>query len=130
MIRKANIKDVKAIHVLLQEYGKYIFDYFVKNYEGFFSPHDNSFDFLDSLENHIHVEVKKLYPDAELPTFETSRPDEHTMIMVYNSRRKMSAFAEGLIHKCLSHYNESCQVKKEMLDDEGQRVRFTLTKDQ
>lgn len=29
-----------------------------------------AFQFLKNIENYIHVEVRKLYPDAELPTFE------------------------------------------------------------
>lgn len=116
------------VNVLLQEYGKYIFEYFLQNYQGFFTPHTNSFDFLDSIEDHIHVEVKKLYPDAQLPRFETSRPDENTMIMTYISSRKMSDLAHGLMTKSMEHFKEEGNIEKEFLDEDGTEVRFTITR--
>ncbi len=122
-------KTNTPVPVLLKEYGKYIFDYFLKKYEAFFSPHQSTFDFLDSIEDHIHVEVKKLYPEAELPKIDTSRPDDNTMVMIYNSRRKMSDFAEGLIEKSMDHYGEKMNIHKEILEADGTRVKFTLTKE-
>jgi hypothetical protein len=89
---------------------------------------DNSFDFLESIEDHIHVEVRKLYPDAQLPSFETQRVDNNILKMKYSSERSMSDFALGLIEKTVEHYGEPIDVSRENLDDMGNNVMFTLIK--
>jgi len=47
---------------LLKVFGGYLFETFLSQYPQFFSAHDHAFKFLESIDNHIHVEVKKLYP--------------------------------------------------------------------
>ncbi len=113
---------------LLKAFGRYIFDTFLKSYPVFFTSVDNAFDLLESIDNHIHVEVKKLYPDADLPKFETESSDGK-MVMTYTSERKMSSLAEGLIEKTMEHYEEGeYQMTKEILSEDGAEVRFTIVK--
>lgn len=114
--------------LLLNEFGRYIFDTFLQGYPQFFSAVDNAFDFLHSIDKHIHVEVLKLYPDATLPRFESEETSEGTMVMTYSSERKMAALAEGLIEKSIAHYNEVCTIQSENLNPDGSRVRFTITR--
>ena len=38
-------------------------------YPGFFTPHRDIGSFLDTLNDIIHPEVRKLYPGADVPTF-------------------------------------------------------------
>jgi len=73
--------------LLLREFGKYLFDTFLASYPQFFTAVDNAFDFLHSIDKHIHVEVLKLYPDATLPKFISEEKDDGTMIMTYKSER-------------------------------------------
>src|SRR5439155_1467318 len=63
-----------AIPVLVREFGRHLFRRFVELYPRFFSGVGSAFDFLMGIEMHIHTEVKKLDPDAELPSFECSAP--------------------------------------------------------
>ena len=121
---KVNIEPM----VLLKEFGKYLFDTFLKQYPQFFTSHDNSFDFLMSIDNHIHVEVQKLYPEATLPKFDSEILLSGEMIMIYQSERKMAALAEGLMEKAFAHYGEMCEVKKDVLKEDGSEVKFTITK--
>jgi hypothetical protein len=114
---------------LVKAFGRYLFGRFVELYPAFFEGVDGAFSFLDRIEEHVHVEVQKLYPDAELPTFETSHPDSSTMIMVYRSRRPFADLALGLIEGCIAHYGEQVDVGMEDLSDEGRtHVRFTLNR--
>lgn len=112
--------------VLLKEFGKYLFDTFLSSYPQFFSSVDNAFEFLHSIDNHIHVEVLKLYPDAMLPKFLSEETEEGTIVMTYLSDRKMAALAEGLIEKSVHHYKESCSISTEFLKKDGSEVRFTI----
>ena len=117
-----------GIPVLLHEYGKYFFDVLYGSYPQFFDSMDEPFNFLESIEHHIHVEVRKLYPDAELPTFETDRVEENTLKMIYHSERKMSDFAEGLIIRTLDHYKTECKIDKKNIEEDGSIVQFLITK--
>jgi len=83
---------------------------------------------LESIENHIHVEVKKLYPDAQLPRFKTKRLDDKTLEMIYYSDRSMADFALGLIEKTFEHYEETVAITREDLMANGSEVKFLLTK--
>ncbi len=114
--------------LLLREFGKYLFDTFLASYPQFFTAVDNAFDFLHSIDKHIHVEVLKLYPDATLPKFISEEKDDGTMIMTYKSERKMAALAEGLIEKSISHYKEDCAIKSENIKEDGSEVQFTITR--
>ena len=128
LVQKLSEKTNTSIPDLLKIFGRYLFGTFKKVYPTFIEAASSAFDFLESLENYIHVEVRKLYPDAELPSFETVRLDENALQMVYRSERRMSPFAEGLIESCLQHFNEPAEVVSEFLSADGSTVRFTITK--
>lgn len=117
-----------AVSQLLNTYGKYLFHTFEKNYTPFFEKETEAFNFLESIENHIHVEVKKLYPDAQLPTFDSQRIGDKTLELIYRSERKMSDFAEGLIFKTLAYYNTEADIEKEFIEEDGSVVKFIITK--
>ncbi|MEO1021639.1 MAG: heme NO-binding domain-containing protein [Bacteroidota bacterium] len=113
------------IDALLHAFGRYLFDTFLKAYPIFFDKASNSFEFLASIDNYIHVEVQKLYPDATLPRFSTQIEDGK-MIMIYKSERSMSALALGLIEKTLEYYGEEVKVSKEVLTEDGTEVKFVI----
>ena len=111
---------------LLKAFGEYLFDTFLKTYPQFFDAEDNAFDFLKSIDNHIHVEVLKLYPDATLPKFDTVEQADGTLHMIYKSERKMGALAEGLIERSIAHYQQPHSVHKEILEEDGSEIKFTI----
>lgn len=113
-------------NVLLKAFGEYLFDTFLKAYPHFFSEHNTAFDFLESIDSHIHVEVLKLYPDATLPKFITEKTEDGTMKMHYKSERKMGALAEGLIKKSIDHYKHPHSFTTELLKDDGSEVLFII----
>ena len=76
-----------------------------------------------------HGEVRKLYPDAELPTFtcDTSTPGRLTML--YRSSRPFADLAEGLIAGCVAHFGEPMLMHRDNIaNSHGTHVRFVLTK--
>jgi len=112
--------------VLLKQFGEYLFGTFLKAYPHFFKESENSIDFLQSIDNYIHVEVLKLYPDAKLPKFKTETLEDGSLIMTYYSERKMSALAAGLIEKSILHYKDPFTVKIEMVEEDGSIAKFTI----
>ena len=73
---------------LLGVFGKHLFGRFTEGFLGFFEGDQTAFEFLESIDQYIHVEVKKLYPDAQLPKFDCCSSDENTLHMGYPSGRQ------------------------------------------
>jgi len=59
--------------------------------------HTDAFAFLSSLDGLIHVEVLKLYPQAELPSVPVTKMDDRELVMEYRSKRPFADVAEGLL---------------------------------
>lgn len=117
-----------TVNRLFYYFGKHLFGRFHQSYPSLFSENMNALDFLERVENYIHPEVLKLYPDAECPRFMVSRESENVLILEYYSKKKMHDFAEGLIVGCADHFKERIQVNKAMISKDGCRVKFTLTR--
>lgn len=87
----------------------------------------NTFQFIRHVEEYIHVEVKKLYPEAKPPSFTFITETEESMTVDYHSARCMSHVCLGLIHGCAEHFNEQLDVALEPQNENGSCVRFYLT---
>lgn len=114
------------LSALMKAFADHLFGRFWTLYPVFFEGIHSALDFLAQVEDFIHPEVLKLYPDAELPRFETERPDSNTLIMTYHSARHMGDLAHGLIEACIKHFGKPMQVCRDDLPDAGQAVRFTI----
>jgi hypothetical protein len=79
-------------------------------YPGFFEPHETTRDFLLTLNEIIHPEVRKLYPGALVPDFAMSDLPGGGLAMGYGSPRRMCSFAEGLIEGAAGHYGEHVTI--------------------
>jgi len=118
-----------SVEDLVKTFGEHLLESFAAGYPAFFEEVDNCFEFLDAIENKVHVEVKKLYPEAELPTFDSTIDSDNKMTLIYTSKRPFSALAYGLIRGSASYYNENIDVTMEdQSKPELTRVIFTLTK--
>jgi hypothetical protein len=114
---------------LLRNYGKYLFGRFSVIHPRFFREIQSAFDFLQSLESVIHVEVRKLYPDADMPHFEVLDRTDNRLVLLYQSTRHFGDLAEGLMHACAVHFGETIDITREALPAEsGSRERFVLTR--
>ena len=113
---------------LLHAFGQYLFGTFEKNYSAFLNAAPDAFSFLESIEAYIHVEVRKLYPDAELPRFKTERKGS-ILEMIYYSDRRMSDFALGLIEKTFEYYKEKASITRQFTKSDGSEVLFVIEKE-
>lgn len=128
LVVKLSEKTEIEIPKLLNVFGHHLFGVFVKAYHHFFLGVDNCFDFFKNIDNYIHVEVLKLYPDAELPKFEIEESSNNKLVLVYTSVRRMSDLAVGLMEEAANHFNEDITITKELITPDGESVRFILTK--
>ena len=117
-----NITPKKVLFML----GRYLHRTFLEQYSDFFKDQD-TFSFLKSIDSHIHIEVIKLYPDAELPKFEYNQEDSNTLAVHYKSTRPFADLAEGLILQTIEHFGESISLQQCGEGTDFDRV-FTLIK--
>lgn len=116
-----------ATDQLVRAYGHWLFGRFFTIYPDLFSGIGDSFSFLESVDSTIHIEVRKLYADAELPRFLCHRNGPDSMIMEYRSHRPLADLAHGLIEGCAEHFSETLAIEREDgRDGNDHTCRFTL----
>lgn len=114
---------------LLRTFGRHLMGRFGTLYPEFFEGVTGAFEFLLTLEDHIHQEVLKLYPEAELPSFDYERPDDHRLVLTYRSTRPFADLAEGLLQGCIEYWQEDLELSREDLEGSpNTHARFTLTR--
>jgi len=115
---------------VLHWFGTGLFTSLATAFPVFVDEHRDAFSMLAGIEEVIHVEVRKLYPDAELPAFEISRPDARTLVLDYRSPRCMDALAHGLIDACVLRFGGGVQVRRAPLGaTHADGSRFTLVQE-
>ena len=97
---------------VLRWFGKSAIPLLAKSYPQFFDEHASTRPFLLTLNDIIHPEVRKLYPGADVPTFEFDDSSADSLGIGYRSARKMCAFAEGLIDGAAEHYGQSVTIEQ------------------
>ena len=117
-----------SIDTLLLVYAEHFFGVIEKSYPGLLATYKDPIEMLASIENHIHVEVRKIYPDAELPTFTVIEKTENSLIMDYRSSRAMHHFGLGLMNKTFEHFNSMATIKLKKMKEDGTEVRFLINK--
>ena len=113
---------------LVRLFGEHLFTRFVAAYPSFFADVHSAFDFLNGIEDIIHAEVLKLYPDAQLPRFEIESRTDDRMSLIYASPRHFEDLAEGLMRGCVAHFAEPISVTREDTLADG-RQRFVLLRE-
>ncbi len=120
----------QPVPALLHHFGRHLFKRFTVIHPQYVTSYQSAFQLLQQLDGNIHVEVKKLYIDAELPSFTFEELPDGGMHFHYRSHRALADFAEGLIQGCIAHFGHAITVSRTDLpaDELGAHTRFTLTR--
>jgi hypothetical protein len=105
LVKELGSMTAISVPDLLLAFGEYAFKPLSDSYPDSIRQDMSAKEFLQSVHDVIHVEVKKLYPDAILPTFTYEDPAPDRLVMVYDSPRNMCPLAQGLIRgvaKCFA----------------------------
>lgn len=114
---------------LVAGFGEFLGDRFTDRFRAFFEQQTCLFDFLTSVEGHIHVEVRKLYPDAELPSIVLQERTEDRARVRYRSPRGMDDLAVGLVTASAKFYGDRVAIEREAgLDGAGPFVDLLVTR--
>lgn len=129
LLQNLSQKTKITIDELLLIYGEHFFSVLEKSYPKLLGTYKDPIEMISSIENHIHVEVRKIYPDAELPTFEVIEKKENSLVMIYRSSRAMHHFGLGLMNKTFEHFNSTASIQLEKVKENGTEVKFIIKKD-
>ncbi|WP_411029940.1 heme NO-binding domain-containing protein [Spongiimicrobium sp. 3-5] len=111
---------------LVYTFGLFLFTSLGKAHPEVIQSYTSPINLLYSIEDHIHVHVKKLYPDAELPTFKILEKTDTSISMIYTSSRGLYRLAHGLMQKAFEHFNGSAEITYELLKEDGTEVKFDI----
>jgi hypothetical protein len=111
---------------LVRAFGNHMMHTFQRMHPEFMQGH-TARSFLLSLQDVIHVEVKKLHPDTLLPTFEYESTGDGQLTMYYSSPRRLCHLAEGLIAGAGEVFQESIHLTHpECMHHGASRCRLDL----
>ncbi len=112
LVGALSARTATPVSTLVHTFGKHLFGRFVVSYPFIVDHISTTADFIDKVEGLIHVEVRKLYPDARLPTIEFRRVDDHNAHVEYKSDRPFADLAVGLIEACAEHFGEELTINR------------------
>ena len=113
---------------LVHAFGQHLFRVFVKDFPIEIDMAEELFAFLDSVENVIHVEVRKLYPDASIPSLICHAVGPDSLQVDYKSRCPFSTLAEGLITESSKHFKTPIELKILSKSEAGDEASFLVKK--
>ena len=97
---------------------------------GYVNGIHDTFTLLSRIEDTIHVNVKKLYPDASLPTITVEDNGDGSMEVYYSSKSGFCHVCHGLIEGCIEHFEENIAIQR--VDTSAgpldETARFLLTR--
>jgi hypothetical protein len=120
--KKTNVNP----EILLEKFGIFVFPYLIGKHSYIIENYDNAIDLIGGIENHIHIEVKKLYNDADLPTFRVVEKTEKKLSIIYTSSKGLTYFAIGLIKETLNHFKVNGTVTIDKSFDAKKGVKFNI----
>lgn len=115
------------IPALLTAFGEHLFGVFSRRYGALFTDVSDSLTFIAGIEDRIHTEVRKLYPDADLPRFDIMEREADRLVVQYRSVKCLGDLALGLIRGCGAHFGERLAVTASP-DSHGPEVMLTITR--
>ena len=111
LVAAAHEQTQVSVRDLLFSFGQFMAPAFARDYPVFFENQTSLKAFLLTVDRTIHVEVRKLYPEAHLPEFDYKDEADNRLTMIYTSPRKLCALAEGLIQGSAEHFSERYELE-------------------
>ncbi len=116
LIRAMSGRNGRPEREALAWFGRQAMPILAQRYPEFFAAHRGLRSFLLSLNDVIHAEVRKLYPDADVPVFEFETPagtNAHDPLLIhYRSKRRLCLLAEGFIYGAADCFKEMIKVSQ------------------
>lgn len=98
-----------AMPAMLEAFGAHCFAIWVTKFPHLFDGKD-LFDVLAGIDGFHETEVRKLYPDAELPSFKVITRDADRLVVDYVSCKPLADLAVGVIRGAAEHLGSPVEI--------------------
>ncbi len=92
-------------------FGRGSIPFLARRYPVFFTPHTTTTQFLLTLNDIIHTEVRKIYPGADVPVFDFELVPGG-VALGYHSQRRLCQLGSGLIEGAADHFHERVTIEQ------------------
>lgn len=116
-----------SVDDLLLVYAEHLFAALINMHPNIVEHYKDPMDLVASIENHIHVEVKKIYPEAQLPTFEIQEKNPDSMKIIYKSDKALYMLCKGLMTETFKLFKTPVNIEFYKLNELGTEVRFDIS---
>ena len=113
LIAAASDMTGTPVPALLADLGRSLVPGLFESYRSLIDPAWKTLDLLESTQTSIHVAVSVWNRDAAPPALSCSRPDRDTVIIEYDSPRKLCHLAKGIIQGIADHYGEQIRLDEQ-----------------
>lgn len=117
LVTALSAKTGTPVPDLLRTYGRFLFGRLAEHYPKMVEPTPSLVALLASLDDVIHPEVLKLYPDAELPRFAARTLPDGSLELEYRSPRHLDDVAHGLLEGASDYFGEPVTISRSQLGD-------------
>lgn len=121
LVRKADMPLPQAVRT----FGHWLFPRLAERVPPEMLQHDSAKSFLQTVHDIIHVEVRKLYAEAQPPDFTYEDPGPDRLIIRYRSRRRMFDLMDGLLAGVADHYGTTIDFER-VLGDDGDTAIYDI----
>ena len=97
---------------LVRAFGKHLFHRLAQAHPSTVEGHKDALSLVSTIQNHIHVAVRKLYPDAELPEIGWTAVSENEIELTYHSTRPFADLCQGLIEGSIEHFGVPTELTR------------------
>ena len=110
---------------LCHQFGAYLFERFIVLYPDIIGRYHDAGALLSHVEDHIHEEVKALYPDARPPSVKV-HDDGDFLRVEYASHRPFAHIAHGLVAGAMTHFGDARKLEWLYAKNDGAHAEFAL----
>lgn len=111
---------------LMEDFGVFIAPTLQNMYQPLINPRWNLMEFLLNVEDRIHRTIRAKIPGAQPPKLLFQRVGPNAINLHYNSPRRMSAMAKGIIKGMAECYGETITLQEHGHDDGSLDLLITI----
>ena len=111
-----------------KNFGEYLFSRLVILFRPSFAGNSNIFEFLEQVDDFIHIKMQDSFPALQIPHFRAIKINESTFQITYQTEKILVDLAIGLLMGCQRFFNEELTLNAEYISERSKLVCFTLSK--
>lgn len=101
----------RPIPELLSDFGRFLFGVLDRYAPRFARGFTDPIAFIETLDSVLHVELRKLHPEAYLPEIGVERHGPNRATVRYVSKRHLCMLAHGLLRGCADHFDHTIEIE-------------------